>query len=1340
LEGAGHRPAPSSFKTDEASPTEVALRKATDFAAAGDRVNALRWADRASRIAAIPTIALLKAQLRLGAGDFELAWRDAQAAASLDRLDVLRLSAAALLGLGRLREARHVVQLALQLYAISEADPFVDILRTIDSDDPRGWLAVAPDLTLWGSAPSPEVRLERGDWRAVVPTREDDQAKLRRFRLSGPGGAGRLSASADGALLPGSDRPWPPDFRLDARCRWEDSRLQGWIRLGWSPRFRPALRLSDGRRAVEIAPADECEPDADGRHPIDIPCRPPLKAGPWALTAKLPDGRWVETPTSPVFTRLPPPPRPVRRPGRRRPGKERRPAAVLVPVYRGREETLACLGALRATIPRDTPIVVVDDASPEPALSEALRDLAAEGAIQLRTNPHNLGFAASVNQAAAVHPQHDLVILNADAEVYEGWLRRLQDAVYADADIGTATPLTNGGAIASYPRGIGTELSSDRAARIDRLTAETNAGVGVDTPTGVGFCLFVRRECWDEVGALDAAVFGRGYGEENDFCLRASRLGWRHRIAADVYVRHLQGRSFGRDADALRERNTQLLTRRHRDYRSRVDAYMARDPLHPARRRLDELQLVEAFRPVTLMVTLALPGGVGRVVERRRADLRGAGGGVILLRPEPDGATLRLELDEGDDEDLFYRLDELDVLLSVIRALPIERVELHHILGLPPPLVEAVLQLGASRAIYVHDYTLVCPRVSFIDGRGDYCGEPSPDTCDRCVAANGADLRFEGSVAELRRRSARWLGMVDEVVVPSRDTEARMRRYFPAAAITRTPWEQSTYPATRRSDGAQAPIRIAVIGAIGEQKGLSRLLACAADAAARRLPLEFVVIGFTDDDPAWSALPNTFVTGRYQEGELRGLIERERPQAALFTSIGPETWCFALSHALDAALPILALDTGVFRERLDATDATHRLLPLESPPETINNALLDLVSRPPVSPPAPVPAAIATVEPSQPLPAAVSATTPADHLTVDHEPETRPMTDASLGLTANVQLVTLNKGLYSFRVQAAPPTRVGDSGDMMLPALKVGIAPGLPAENVEIMDGLRGGDGWLFESSDMLVVKVKVSGTAMLISSYTARDLPRLNIEVDRLDGRRTAPAPAPGPPPPAAAPAGPALPPAAPAPSLPAPLASGGSRYTPDGRRRLPLRVDAHVSMVGDVGYTDPDWAGELSRKLPLEAFSIIPLEGLGSDDIEYKAVTARGTETAWTRGGEVCGARRTATPLSGIAIRLRGPRAAAYDLSYRGVFRSGAEIGPCSAGMPLKAAALSDYLVGFQLLIAEARPAQLDEPTGGAPDLSAPTASTGDQQSDAAPQPPRTPQRAMGPRFSVFRAGEDA
>ncbi|MEO0379411.1 MAG: glycosyltransferase, partial [Pseudomonadota bacterium] len=221
---------------------------------------------------------------------------------------------------------------------------------------------------------------------------------------------------------------------------------------------------------------------------------------------------------------------------------------VILPVYDGLDDLRACINALQAA-PCKTPftLILVLDCPPDPAITAFVQQLAARDGITVIENRENLGFTASVNQGLRRSGGADVVLLNSDTVVSAGWLDRLSAAAHSAPDIGTVTPLSNNGEITSYPvRSAQNPLPPGvTAAELDALAAEVNQGVTVDLPTGVGFCLFVKADCLAAVGLLDAHRFGKGYGEETDFCLRALRAGWRSVCAADVFVAHVSSVSFG---------------------------------------------------------------------------------------------------------------------------------------------------------------------------------------------------------------------------------------------------------------------------------------------------------------------------------------------------------------------------------------------------------------------------------------------------------------------------------------------------------------------------------------------------------------------------------------------------------------------------------------------------------------------------------------------------------------------------------------------------------------------------------------------------------------------------
>ena len=165
-----------------------------------------------------------------------------------------------------------------------------------------------------------------------------------------------------------------------------------------------------------------------------------------------------------------------------------------------------------------------------------------------------LGFTATVNrgfdQAVA---DSDVVVLNSDTEVPPRWLEQLMIAAYEEREIGTVTPVSNNAGAFSVP-----EIDADNALPpgfapddVARLVAQDPALVRLRAPTGSGFCLYVKRACLDSVGRFDEEHFPRGYGEENDFCMRASALGWSHAVDDATWVLHHRESSFGEEKAAL---------------------------------------------------------------------------------------------------------------------------------------------------------------------------------------------------------------------------------------------------------------------------------------------------------------------------------------------------------------------------------------------------------------------------------------------------------------------------------------------------------------------------------------------------------------------------------------------------------------------------------------------------------------------------------------------------------------------------------------------------------------------------------------------------------------------
>ena len=269
---------------------------------------------------------------------------------------------------------------------------------------------------------------------------------------------------------------------------------------------------------------------------------------------------------------------------------------VIIPVYKGHAQTRTCIDSVlreRQRSPHE--VVVIDDASPEPAITEYLNELARNGRITLVRNARNLGFVQSANLGMSLHADRDVVLLNSDTEVANDWLDRLHACAHGAPDIATVTPFSNNATICSYPfEGWSGVLPGTLGlAALDRLIADTNAGRTVDLPTAVGFCMFIRRDAISQLGAFDAQRFGRGYGEENDFCMRVLKAGRRNVLAGDVFIFHEGAVSFSEERHALTRAATQALLEVHPEYTRWVHEYIIADPANGLRSAIDAARVAQ---------------------------------------------------------------------------------------------------------------------------------------------------------------------------------------------------------------------------------------------------------------------------------------------------------------------------------------------------------------------------------------------------------------------------------------------------------------------------------------------------------------------------------------------------------------------------------------------------------------------------------------------------------------------------------------------------------------------------------------------------------------------------
>lgn len=262
---------------------------------------------------------------------------------------------------------------------------------------------------------------------------------------------------------------------------------------------------------------------------------------------------------------------------------------VVVPIYNALDELDGCLASLDRTLPSGSRVLLADDASSDPRIEPMARGWAARSALDVRylRRERNLGFPANCNAAFVDSGDDDVVLLNTDAVTTTGWLAQLARCAVSDPRIATITPWSNNAEICSFPR----FCENNPAPEHPDAIAEAAAGLTPEypeLPTAVGFCMYLRRAALRQLGGFDADTFGRGYGEENDFCLRVAAMGWRNVLCDTAYVVHHGGASFGPLGLAPNGDNLARLLARWPDYNERVARFIMADPLAPLRVRLND--------------------------------------------------------------------------------------------------------------------------------------------------------------------------------------------------------------------------------------------------------------------------------------------------------------------------------------------------------------------------------------------------------------------------------------------------------------------------------------------------------------------------------------------------------------------------------------------------------------------------------------------------------------------------------------------------------------------------------------------------------------------------------
>lgn len=593
-----------------------------------------------------------------------------------------------------------------------------------------------------------------------------------------------------------------------------------------------------------------------------------------------------------------------------------KPIVVLLPVYKDTTLTMECihraLPAIR--VEQDAKLLILNDCSPEADMAEALAEVQAAHPlhVELVSNPSNLGFVRTINRGFELAGDADVVLLNSDVLLPSDWLQRLKVEAYSHPRAGTVTPLSNNTTICTFPdflqdNDLPLDLSVDaidHAFKSERLP-------NVAAPTGIGFCMYMRHDCVQAVGFLNADDFPRGYGEENDFCQRAIAKGWLNLITPNLFAYHKGGVSFGEEKAGLVATALATIDKLHPRYHFDVRRFIEDDPLKAARiTRLLQL-LAQQHVPKVLHVTHSLGGGTHQhVLELSNYYLTNKKAFPLILCPgdTPEHLILRLGPSEFSDRLVFSVERDLEDVVALLKSAGISLVHYHHLYGLDEKTIGIAKMLGVKYYFTAHDYYMIGGNPTLSDEHGNFDPASPYSTLNPLYP-----ILSEKELADFRERNWTFLANAEKVIFPSFAAKSLFDGALSLSngVVAHHLEVKEEIAKPLRRTAMKSPIIVGVIGALSKEKGADFLEEIARCSSAKDLPFEFRLIGY-----AYRSLRSVHTTGPYEHSKLSQLLASEGVDVLFFPARVPETYSYTLSSSIRAGYPIMAPMVGAFPERL----------------------------------------------------------------------------------------------------------------------------------------------------------------------------------------------------------------------------------------------------------------------------------------------------------------------------------------------------------------------------------------------------------------------------------------
>lgn len=613
---------------------------------------------------------------------------------------------------------------------------------------------------------------------------------------------------------------------------------------------------------------------------------------------------------------------------------------IIVPIYNAADDLKICIERLLKYTTTQANLLFIDDASPDENISKILKDIINIPNIRVLKNEKNLGFTKTVNRGIKEAGTDDVVLLNSDARVTPKWLEGMKIAANSDPRVATVTAMSDRAGAFSAPNiGNDNELPEGISEIEFAIAFKKNAyGLYPEVPTGNGFCLYIKRETIDEIGSLDEKAFPRGYGEENDFCMRAKKSGWMNIIDDTTYVFHDRNKSFGAQKDDLIKEGRAVVDKRYPDYSKEIQIFKTCDKIKFARsialKAQKECISQNGVLPRALFVVSTQTGGT----PQTNKDLMSALNNdyeTWVFRCNSREMFLSVYSNNKFEEKLYHKLkqpiDPLshisseydEVIRSWLNRFNFDLVHIRHLGWHSLSFPKIAKESGSSVVYSFHDFYSICPTIKLLDNHSTYCNGQCTSIKSDCKVElwkNDFPTLKNEWIYKWREMFSDIFPYCDSFVTTSPSSKETILSIYPQISSK----DFHVIPHGRDLNFSSRDINkstnkkfsILIPGNIDIAKGMNIIELLLKKDMNKKL--HFHILG-----NATNKIEHPSITyhGEYKREDFSDIVAKMDLDVGAVFSIWNETWCHTLTELWSVGLPVMVLDFDTIATRVKESGA-----------------------------------------------------------------------------------------------------------------------------------------------------------------------------------------------------------------------------------------------------------------------------------------------------------------------------------------------------------------------------------------------------------------------------------